>query len=293
MLRSDGRMTVVVATYNRRDEMLRTLERLTRLPERPHVIVVDNGSADGTADAVVKHFPDVGVIRLPNNIGAAARNHGIVKADTPYVALCDDDTWWAPGSLRRAADILDAHSRMAVVTARVVVEPRGTEDPICRRMAESPLPPAGSLPGRPIMGFLAGASMVRRGAVLEVGAFEPRFFLGGEEGLVAIDLATKGWALAYLPDITVYHAPSPNRDIRRRRRDLIRNGLWLAWLRRPVRIGIKVTWEAVWSAAFDPALVSGIASAVRGLPWVLRHRRTVPANIEAVLVALERQRRSS
>jgi len=292
MAGSDGRMTVVVATYNRRDEMVRTLDRLTCLPERPAVIIVDNGSGDGTADAIAKCFPEVDVIRLMDNIGAAARNYGILKADTRYVALCDDDTWWAPGSLCRAADILDAYPQMAVVTARVLVEPLGTEDPTCRWMAESPLASHGPLPGRPILGFLAGASMVRRRAVVEVGGFEPRFFVGGEEGLMAIDLAVQGWTLAYLPQITVHHAPSSQRDSRRRRRDLVRNGLWLAWLRRPVVVGIKEIWAAVRSAAVDLSLLPGIAEAVAGLPWVLRRRRKVPAHIEAALVAIARKGRS-
>jgi GT2 family glycosyltransferase len=187
---------------------------------------------------------------------------------------------------------MDAHPRMAVITARVLVQPLGAEDPTCRLMAESPLPAHSSLPGRPILGFLAGASMVRRQAVLDVGGFEPRFFLGGEEGLMAIDLAANGWALAYLPEITVHHDPSRKRDARRRRGDLIRNRLWLMWLRRPVLVGVKEIWSAVRSAAGDPSLVAGIVKAVAGLPWVLKRRRRVPADIEAALVALEQLSRS-
>ena len=48
---SPARVTVVIATRNRRDELLRTLGRLTALPEQPPVIMVDNGSSDGSAEA--------------------------------------------------------------------------------------------------------------------------------------------------------------------------------------------------------------------------------------------------
>ncbi|MGW4005013.1 glycosyltransferase family 2 protein, partial [Streptomyces nigra] len=55
---TDPRTTVVVITHNRRPELLRTLDRLAELPERPRVIVTDNGSTDGTAAAVTRHHPE-------------------------------------------------------------------------------------------------------------------------------------------------------------------------------------------------------------------------------------------
>jgi len=114
---------VVVITATRRDEVLRAPDRLSALPERPHVVVVDNGSTDGTAEAVRTAFPLVQLVASPENLGAVGRNVGVARLDTPYVAFCDDDTWWDSGSLRAAADVLDAHPRLAVVTARILVEP--------------------------------------------------------------------------------------------------------------------------------------------------------------------------
>jgi hypothetical protein len=85
---------------------------------------------------------------MERNIGAAARNAGVQKSDTPYVALCDDDTWWAAdGSLRRAADVLDTHDQVAVVTAQVLVGPDQREDPACALMAKSPLHRPAGFPG--------------------------------------------------------------------------------------------------------------------------------------------------
>ena len=56
----DARTAVVVITHDRRDELLRTLRRLEELPERPHVVVVDNASTDGTAGAVRTQRPAAG-----------------------------------------------------------------------------------------------------------------------------------------------------------------------------------------------------------------------------------------
>src|SRR5581483_5401490 len=143
----------------------------------PEIVVVDNGSTDGTAAAVRQRFPMVRCLRLARNRGAAARNAGVQACRRPYIALCDDDTWWEPGSLRRAADLLDAHPSLAVLTARVLVGTEDRLDPTCAAMAASPLPAPPGLPGAAILGFLAGASVVRRAAVLAAGGFEPRFFL--------------------------------------------------------------------------------------------------------------------
>ena len=174
----ESRVTVVVLTYNRAQEVLRTLHYLSHLEEHPPIIVVDNGSNDGTASQVAGRYPRVTIIGLDSNIGAAARNAGVERAATPYVALCDDDTWWAPGSLKRAADALDEHWSIALITARVLVGPEEREDPTSTQMAQSPLPRPLGFPGPPILGFLAGASLIRRDAFLRVGGFEPKLFLG-------------------------------------------------------------------------------------------------------------------
>jgi len=89
------RVSVVVVTRDRRAGLLATLERLVALPERPPVIVVDNGSSDGTPAAVRGRFPGVEVITLGYNAGSAGRTAGVRCARTPYVAFSDDDSWSA------------------------------------------------------------------------------------------------------------------------------------------------------------------------------------------------------
>ncbi|MCW2684165.1 MAG: hypothetical protein JWP33_2078 [Blastococcus sp.] len=289
----DPRVAVVVITHQRRAELMLALGRLRALPERPHVVVVDNGSSDGTADAVRAGFPEVELIASPQNLGAVGRNVGVARLDTPYVAFCDDDTWWEPGSLRVAADALDAHPRLAVVTARILVEPAGVEDPIVPELRDSPVRGAAWLPGPALGSFLAGASVLRREAFEEVGGFSPRLWLGGEEELMAGDLAAAGWELCYLPALTVHHQASPARDRHRRRRDGIRNTLWTTWLRRPLRPAVRRTLQLLLTVPRDRVSVDGLLAAVRGLPWVLRERRVLPPHAEARFAALEEAQRRS
>ncbi len=282
-MKNDPRVTVSVLTYNRAPELSATLRRILEGCGDAAVLVVDNGSTDATPDVLRSFAPRVRHVRLAHNQGAAGRNVGVLLAQTPYVALCDDDTWWGPGSLARAADALDEHAGLAVVTARVLVGPGQREDPTCAEMAGSPLDAAADLPGPPILGFLAGASMVRRRAFLEVGGFEPRFFLGGEERLVAVDLASRGWSMAYLADAVVFHHPSAARDMTARRELIARNALWFTWLRRPWGSALRETARILRRAAGDGAALRGVVRALAGMPWVARRRHVVPAEIERAL----------
>ncbi|SDY14031.1 Glycosyltransferase, GT2 family [Modestobacter sp. DSM 44400] len=290
---SDPRVAVVVITHQRRDELLLALSRLRALPEQPHVVVVDNGSTDGTAEAVRALHTWVELIASPENLGAVGRNVGVARLDTPYVAFCDDDTWWEPGSLRAAADVLTEHPRLAVVTARILVEPGGIEDPIVAELRDSPVVGADWLPGPALGSFLAGASVLRREAFTEVGGFSERLWLGGEEELMAGDLAAAGWELCYLPQLTIHHQASTARDPHRRRADGIRNTLWTTWLRRPLRPALRRTVHLLRTVPRDRVTARGLREAVLGLPWVLRERRVLPPHAEARFAALEHTQRGS
>jgi GT2 family glycosyltransferase len=290
---ADSRIGVVVITHQRRAEALGAVARLTALPEQPPVVLVDNGSADGTADAVHKCFPQVKVLPLTRNLGAVGRNLGVEHLRTPYVAFCDDDTWWEPGSLTEAADVLDAHPRLAVVNARIVVEPDTRDDPIVAELRDSPVPGPSWLPGPALGSFLAGASVVRREAFQAVGGFSPRLWLGGEEELLATDLLSAGWELCYLEQLVVHHAASPVRDATRRRRDGLRNTLWFTWLRRPIAPALRRTAFLAATAPRDRTSALAWWDAVRGLPWVLSHRRTRPRPVEARLAPLDAAQRAS
>ncbi|HET6549276.1 MAG TPA: glycosyltransferase [Solirubrobacter sp.] len=279
-------VTVVVATRDRRRELLASVPRHLALPERPHVIVVDNASAEGTPAALAAAHPEVEVIARERNLGGAARNAGVRAARTPYVAFSDDDSWWAPGALERAVEALEAHPRLALVQARILVGDDDRLDPTCAAMARSPLRPAPGQPGHPLLSFVACGVVVRRDAFLQVGGFPPRLSVGGEEELLGWDLAGAGWQLSYLPDVVSHHHPAAG--ARGGRDELtVRNGLWSVWLRRPAGVAARRTATALARAARDRATARGVGRALAGLPWVLRARSVSPPHVEAMRRLLE------
>jgi GT2 family glycosyltransferase len=276
-----GRLTVVIITRNRRAGLLRTLARLRELPEHPVVVVVDNGSGDGTVAAVRAEQPDVRVVSLGRNRGAVARNIGVHLARTPYVAFSDDDSWWEPGALARAADLFDAHPRLGLIAARVLVGEERVPDPINAAMAGSPLPAEPGLPGPPVLGFLGCAAVVRRRAFFDAGGFNSLIFFVGEERLLAYDLAAADWARCYVPEVVAVHDPSPHRPAARdRRRSELRNLVLTAWMRRPAPVALGTTARMGLEAVRDgDARAALLAAAVR-LPAALIQRRPVPGMVE-------------
>jgi N-acetylglucosaminyl-diphospho-decaprenol L-rhamnosyltransferase len=270
-------VTVVVATRNRRDRLLETLPR-----HEARVIVVDNGSDDGGPNAVRAAFPQVTVVQLGVNRGAAARNAGVALADTPFVAFADDDSYWTPGSLRRAAALLRQYPRAGLLAARVLVGPEARLDPVSAAMESAPLGWSPVAPGPSVLGFLACAVVVRCSAFEAVRGFTPELLMYGEEALLAMDLAAAGWGLAYVPELTVRHLPEPTgRDPRGRRRLQARNHILTSVLRRPVgeiRRAAAQAWHQDRGA---------VAAAALRLPWALRHRRRLPHAVEHDLTRLQ------
>lgn len=272
------RLTVVILTYNRASELRRTLAKVTALPECPAIIVVDNASTDSTAEIVGNEFPGVKLLVSNRNVGGSARNLGVEAARTPYIAFCDDDSWWEQGSLETATDILDAHPRVAAACARILLGPEQEEDPICKLMAASPLPSDG-LPGAALLGFVACAVVFRRNAYLQAGGYEPRFFVGGEEELLTLDLVSMGWHIVYIDKLLVYHHPSPQRDRKDRHRIIARNAIWVAWLRLPLGASLKHSWRMLRYALRHKVLLSTLRSVMTEAAWVRRNRKVVSPRV--------------
>jgi GT2 family glycosyltransferase len=278
-----GAVTVVVASRNRRADLLASLPR----HEAP-VVLVDNASTDGTVDAVRAAHPDVTVLPQARNLGAEGRTLGVARAGTPFVAFADDDSWWAPGDLARAVEIMRTHPRLAVLNARILVGPEERLDPLCAEMATSALGTPADLPGPALMGFIACGAMVRTEAFTAAGGFDPVVRFPGEEERLALDLAAAGWGIAYVDAVTVHHHPSPARHSPAQRQVAVwRSRLLTAVMRLPVSDLARTLREAV---AAGPSGRAGMRGALPDLGAALRRRRVVPPHVLADLRRLRNAR---
>jgi GT2 family glycosyltransferase len=283
-----ARVTVVVLTHNRIEQVLDTLGKLLALPDQPPIVLVDNASTDGTSARVSQRYPCVRVVTSKTNRGAAGRNLGVAWVATEYVAFCDDDMWWQANSLTRATAIMDASPNVAVLSARVVVGKEEAPDATCVLMKASPLGAHG-LPGPALVGYIAGASVFRTEVFRRLGGYEPKLFIGGEEELLALDVLASALAIVYADDLVVHHHPSPLRDSALRRRLLARNAAWIAWLRLPFHEAWRATLRALAIMYREGTLLRDAFAMVAALRWALARRRVIPVEVRRMRAVVHQE----
>jgi GT2 family glycosyltransferase len=281
---AEQRVSMVLLTYNCATAIEETLARLQEADVS--LVVVDNGSTDGTVARLRRlQRPGMEIVALPRNVGAVARNEGLRRARTPYVAFCDDDMCWDRQGLTLAANLLDAHPRLGLVNARILVGTERRLDPISRVMERSPLEGDAGIPGIPILSFMAGAVVVRKSAWLAVGGYHPRFHISGEEEIVGWRLARAGWEMRYFPSVMSYHFPSL-RNAPSLQHYGVRNTIWTAWLHLRARHALEWTWSVINIAPKNRILFKGLIMSLPGALWIWRERSLLPADLEATIYAL-------
>lgn len=220
---SDASLTlsVVVLSWNRRAALRETLQRLGQeASPPPEVIVVDNGSTDGSADMVRVEFPGVRLVALPHNVGIEGLNVGLRTAQGTVVVLLDDDSYPLPGALPLLTEAFRRDPALGIAACQIV-SPSG-------QPAEAWL--SGTPPGASVPTFIGCGAGIRRTAAARVGFFDRAFFLYGNELDLAARVMDAGYAVRYFPQIRFVHAVSPvNRTSFRREYYGIRNLLWTLW----------------------------------------------------------------
>lgn len=266
-------LSIVIATYNRRDELIDTLATLDRREPVAEIVVVDNASTDGTAAAVRREFPSAYLMRLDSNHGVPAFGHGVAASLQPYVFLLDDDATPAPGTLASVVARLEAAPEVAVVACHIV-DAKGASA-------------TERWPVHPLCFWGCGAGLRRRALQDQPYCFDPRLFLHGTEMDLAIRLYARGHLVEYLPHSIVHHRFSPrNRTTARRMYFLTQSAAWFAIKHLPVRYAVPAAARHLSTLLIRSietrcvrAWASGLIEAVRQLPGVIVERAPVPHHV--------------
>ncbi len=231
---------LVILNYNTRDVLRDCLRSLADTRNvAVEVVVVDNASADGSADMVRtefldKDFPQVRLIASPINGGYAYGNNlalreFLARANPPRaLMLLNSDTLVPPDALRNLMDFLDTHPDAGIVGPRLQLRD-GSLDLACRRSFPTPqvslyrmvglskLFPKSKRFGQYNLTYLdenetaqvdsvVGAAMLMRTAALQqAGILDEAFFMYGEDLDLALRIKQKGWNAYYYPGATILH----------------------------------------------------------------------------------------
>lgn len=282
-------ISVVIITHNRSADLCRTLDQLQTQGVKVPIIVVDNHSSDGTAQIVTQNYPDVQLISLGENMGAIGRNIGVEHAKTPYIAFCDDDSWWEGEAFTRAVQYFKKYPQVGAIAGQLLVNKQEKLDYVSYLHSISPLVASVPMPGPAILSFLGCGVFVRRSAYLQVGGYDPQIKFSAEEWLFGIDLIVAGWGITYAPDVIGHHFPSKARQMPRRYQMGARNILWATWLRRPLWSAIGKTVSEIKKAMADKNQAIGLLESLTGIPYVIANRRVIPDYLEQQVQLLERQ----
>ena len=278
------KLTYVLITRNRRERLLKTLrllEQTTPLAEGAwETLVVDNASDDGTAAAVRRAFPQVGVIALSENEGMPARNHAVARAAGRYVAFLDDDSYPVGDTVPTALRYLAHHARTAALVGQVVLPDGTLEGPAFPRVT------------------LGGASIVRKSVLDAVGGFAPEFFRQAEEYDLSFRIWQAGFTVERFEDLEFRHDKEPGgRSSSEIHRLDLRNNLILVerYLPRDLRRAYRADWVRRYglTAVADGHAPAAHRALCEARVWARREasvgRRTLgPAALEQ-LFDLDRQ----
>jgi GT2 family glycosyltransferase len=219
-------VAIVVLTWNQRDLTLDCLASLTEMyypADRLQIIVVDNGSKDGTAAAVRARFPTATVLENGENLGFAEGNNvGIrhaLQGPAEYVMLLNNDTVVDRAMLRELLAVMQVQADVGIVGPKMLYfEPPDliwcagnrldwrTGGSI-RLQAEQP---DNDLDQTPIeVDFITACGILLRRQVIEqIGLLDPRFFIYYEETDWCMRARGRGWKILYVPRARLWHKVS-------------------------------------------------------------------------------------
>jgi GT2 family glycosyltransferase len=273
-----GAISVVVVNWNRRLLLGSCLQSLARqnLNQPFEVVVVDNGSDDGSPEMVLKEYGKSTVFRLQvirnteNRGFCAANNQGFAVSDSEFVALLNNDAEAEPNWLQKMAGGFDGRPDVGMAASKILVY----EDPRRIDKVGHLIYPDGQNRGRGSGELDEGqydrveeilwpdgcAAMYRRAMLDQIGGFDEDFFAYADDAELGLRARIAGWKCMYIPEAVVRHHRGATLGVRSSRRlELIeRNRVLLAAKLFP--------WSLLWlnGVYFAIRLCAGLWAAITG-----------------------------
>jgi GT2 family glycosyltransferase len=217
-LKSMQNIAVVVPNWNGKDKLKDCLDSLRAQTRKHQIIVVENGSIDGSLEYLQKNCLDVNIVINQKNLGfAGGVNSGIREAmeqGCQYVALFNNDALAEPKWLENLAQCLDANESAGIATCKLLTSNGQQLDstgdyytvwglPYPRGRGETETCKYDRQPD--VFGASGGASLYRIKMLEQIGLFDEDFFAYYEDVDLSFRAQLAGWKVRYVPEAVVYH----------------------------------------------------------------------------------------
>jgi glycosyltransferase involved in cell wall biosynthesis len=278
LIMADSAATVVITTKNRKEELANAIASALAQDCRPRVLVIDDGSTDGTGELVREKFPQVRLDRAEKSLGyIAQRNRGAALADTPFIVSIDDDAVFStPRVVSQTLTALD-HVRVGAVAIPFV---NVNQDNRVRQVA----PDDRSV--HVVSSYIGTAHALRRELFLRLGGYREFLFHQGEEEDYCLRMLAAGYVVRLGRGDPIHHMESPRRD--RRRMDFYgrRNNVLFAWYNVPMPMlpvhlagtTLRGVQHAIASGRFIK-MFQGLGAGYLAIPSEWSKRRPVSAAV--------------
>lgn len=235
--------TVVITTKNRKEDLRGALLSCLQQTAPIEIVVIDDGSTDGTADMVGREFPTVRLHREECSRGLIVRrNEGAKIAEGTIIVSIDDDAAFSDRHVIEQTLADFDHPRIGAVAIPFVNVKQGERvfqtapDAIGRFVVDS---------------YIGTAHAVRRDVFLALGGYSEHFVHQGEEGDFCIRLLEAGYVVRLGRSSPIHHFESPRRDFRRMDYFGRRNDILFAWQNVPLaNLPVHLAATTVQGAAF-------------------------------------------
>ena len=297
------RATVVVPNWNGERFLDLCLSSLRKQSFKDfETVLVDNGSSDNSVEFVAQNFPEVRVVRLPENRGFSAAINAGIKASsaTEHVALLNNDTEVDPRWLEALVDAVERHSEAGLFASKLVdFADRRVLDGAGDALRKSGLPyrighgeiDRGQFEREAfVFGACAAAALYRHKLFSEIGLFDEDFFSNCEDGDISFRAQLAGYRCVYVPRSVVYHVGSASTGGKRSTTNtrlgtqnsinlLVKNlPARLVWRMLPSLLAgqlSRLVTALLFSGGLLRAYLSGLAGAWRLLPQMLKKRKEI------------------
>ncbi|MCX6578648.1 MAG: glycosyltransferase family 2 protein [Candidatus Aminicenantes bacterium] len=268
-------VSIVMLSFNRKNDAAEGIgELLAQDYKNLEIIVVDNGSTDGTAQMITEKFPQqqVKLIALPRNIGVAAYNIGFEKAAGKYIVVLDDDSFPEKNAIPRMVDEFEKNHKLGVVAFDI--KNYATLSDLSDQSDSSDLSDQSDETNYR-MAFNGCGAGIRKSVIDKVGGYPGEFFLYWNEQDLAIRILAAGYQIRSFTGIIAYHKYSPaNRESLRAPFYYTRNLYWLIWKYFPMPKLIKDTLQLIYGS-FYYTLEQKTPVYLRATLWAILNTRKI------------------